>query len=533
MKKAVAYLRVSTDGQDTKSQRDKIEEYAKVNDYEVEKWFVDEALSGTLDDRPQLLALKEWVPNNEGKSILMVGLDRLARDFAIFIEMSTLFNNFNVNPVYINCPSSGDAVMDTFLQNILASFASLEKELISQRFNRGKRFKLKNGIIAAGGPPLFGYKYRVECYSNGKKDKFYEINEEEAETVRLMFRMLISEKWKVQGIGRELTRLQVKTRSGTTRWAPSSTRSLLCNTTYMGDYRYGKTKMVGVGRKRHEVPRAIDEQMVVKVPAIISREDFDRAQKILERLGQGLGGRERKKNNFLLSGLMKCGKCDYLYSGGGHQSSKHYHSYYRCNSINRYNEKGEHRSCGNATLKTSEADLAVWNALAEILINPEKIRSKEDSVKRQQEIDNMHDDLLALFNQREKIDKEREKIISNFAQDLFTEEEVREYKKKLDVREGVLTDKMIEINQQISASWDLDETAFGPKTKKELAGYNHEERLKLIKMFVGEVRVLPTEPTKLEIVFRLPIKPTKAVVTVDNSLQIQEVLSQAICHLYY
>ncbi|HSV95140.1 MAG TPA: recombinase family protein [Spirochaetia bacterium] len=518
MKQAVAYLRVSTDGQDTKSQRSKIEEYAEANGYEVEQWFVDEALSGTLDDRPQLLALKEWVPKNDGKSILMVGLDRLARDFTIYADFSSLFLSHNVHAVYLNCPTIGEPSIDTLLQNILAAFAAYEKDVIRDRMQRGKNYKLKNGIIAAGGPPLFGYKYRVEYYPNGKKDKFYEINEEEAETVRLMFRMLLSEKWKVQGIGRELTRLQVRTRSGTTRWAPSSTRSLLCNTTYMGEYRYGKTKMSGVGKNRHEIPRAYEEQLVVKVPAIISEDDFNRAQEILKRLGQGLGGRQRKKNNFLLSGLMRCGKCNFLYSGGGHKSGKNIHSYYRCNSINKYNEKGEHHSCGNATLKTGVADGAVWNALAEILIDPDKIKNGVDTAKRESEIEGMYDDLITLVNVQDRIEEEKKRLVSGFAKGILTEEEVREYRKDLSEREKVTSDKMTEINMQVnSAMWNLGDIEFGPaKTRKEVDGYSYDKKLELVKTYVSEVRVLPTEPTKLEIVFRLPIKPAKTVVTLDN-----------------
>ncbi len=519
MKKAVAYLRVSTDSQSTSSQRDKIQEYAVANGYEVEKWFEDSALSGTLDDRPQLLALKEWVPNNEGKSILMVGLDRLARDFAIFIDMSTLFNNYNVTPVYINCPSSGDAVMDTFLQNILASFASLEKELISQRFNRGKRFKLKNGIIAAGGPPLFGYKYRVDYYPSGKKDKYYEINEEEAETVRLMFRMLLSEKYKVQGIGRELTRLKIRTRSGTTRWAPSSTRSLLCNTTYMGDYRYGKTKMQGVGKNRHEVPRAIEEQMVIPVPPIITREEFARAQEILERLARGAGGRKRHNDTVLLSGLMICGNCNYRYSAGGRSTGKRLHSYYRCNSINRYNADGEHHSCGNATLKTAEADSAVWNALADILINPDKVKNTTDSKRRKEEIEGMYDDMISLVKRQEKIADEEKRIIDGYAKGLFGDSQVREYRQDLAEKNKEIGDKLHEINLQVSnALWEDGEIDFGkPKTRKQVDKYTFDKKRELIKTYITEVRVLPTEPTKLEIVFRLPIEPNKSVVTINGS----------------
>ena len=55
MKRAVAYCRVSTDGQvgDDKfgieSQREQIKEYCRKNDIEISNWFIDEAVQVTRD----------------------------------------------------------------------------------------------------------------------------------------------------------------------------------------------------------------------------------------------------------------------------------------------------------------------------------------------------------------------------------------------------------------------------------------------------------------------------------------------------
>lgn len=511
--KSCAYLRVSTDQQDISSQKFKIEEFAQSHGYDIERWFIDEALSGTLEDRPQLLALKEWVPRNEGKSVLMVGLDRLARNFAIYAEFSTLFASHEVHPVYLNCPTIGEPSVDTLLQNIMASFAAYERDVIRDRLQRGKDFKLKHGIIAAGGPPLFGYKFRTEFLPTGKKNKFYEVDEKEAEIVRMMFRMLL-DGWRTQAIARELTRMQVTNRKGNHRWAPSSVRNFLSATTYMGEFRYGKTKMSGVGRNRREVPRAVDEQLVVPVPAIISKSEFEKAQEILKRLGQGLQGRSRK-HSFLLSGRLKCGKCHYWYSGGGRKTGKINHTYYRCNSIARYGSDGKHLSCGNPSLRTQKADDAVWKALSDILVNPQKIQEADDIVNREQEVEGIYSDMIVILKERGGVEQEEKRLISAYAKGLFDEKGIEEYRKELDKKWNRLTDRLTELNLQVHTEFnEIDELRMKPRTRKELARYTTEQKIEEVKRYVSEVKVLPTQPTKLEITFNLPVKLPKKIVDV-------------------
>ncbi len=525
-KQAAAYLRVSTDGQDTRSQRSKIEEYAQANNYIVEKWFVDEALSGTLDDRPALLELKEWVPNNTGKSILMVGIDRLARDFTIYADFSKLFLDHQVDAVYLNCPKIGEPSIDTLLQNILAAFAAYEKDVIRDRLNRGKLFKIKNGIISAGGPSLFGYKFRTIIHSTGKKDKFYEINEPEAEIVRIIFNMLLSGRYKTQTIGRELTRIKTLNRSGTCRWPSTSIRSLLTNTTYMGEYRYGKTKMSGTGKNRKEIPRAIEEQIKVKVPAIINPKDFEKAQVILAKLARGDGGRTSKKHSYLLSGLIKCGKCTHCYSGYKRDSKKIKDKwfYYRCNSINKYNAEGKHVSCGNHSIGGNMAESAIWNVLVEILTDPKKIHEKPEKKKNEERRMELAGEYVAVNKQLNGFDEEENRIMKAFGKGLFTEEQVIRYKKELNDEMILLNQKRKElIDQMYIYSMEFAQLELDPvPTKEELQNYSYENKGYMIQKYISEIRVLPTNPQQLEITFNLPVKPKTVIVTSSNSPLNQE-----------
>lgn len=523
---AAAYLRVSTDGQDTRSQRSKIEEYAQANDYIVEKWFVDEALSGTLDDRPALLELKEWVPNNTGKSILMVGIDRLARDFTIYADFSKLFLDCQVDAVYLNCPKVGEPSIDTLLQNILAAFAAYEKDVIRDRLNRGKLYKIKNGIISAGGPSLFGYKFRIITHPTGKKDKYYEINEPEAEVVRRIFTMLLSGRYKTQTIGRELTRIKTLNRSGTCRWPSTSVRSLLTNTTYMGEYRYGKTKMSGMGKKRKEIPRAIEEQIMVKVPAIIDPKDFEKAQVILARLARGGGGRTSKKHYYLLSGLIKCGKCHHFYSGYKKDSKKVKDKwfYYRCNSINKYNNEGKHVSCGNHSIHGNLAESAVWDTLVEILTDPKKIHEQSDKKINSERQMALAEEFVAVNKQLNGFDEEEKRIMKAYGKGLFTEDQVIRYKKELKDEMILLTQKRNElIDQMYIFSMEFAQMELDPApTKEDLQNYSYENKCYTIQKFISEIKVLPTSPQQLEITFNLPVKPKTVIVTSSNSPQNQE-----------
>lgn len=114
------------------------------------------------------------------------------------------------------------------------------------------------------------------------EDKRYIINEQEAKCVRLIF-------------GR------------------NSLHSILTNEKYTGVYVYNKSaKKDAFGRRNNHSFKDPEEEIRIDggMQAIISKEDFQKASEIINRRKKRPGA-NKAKENYLLSGLMKCGECGY------------------------------------------------------------------------------------------------------------------------------------------------------------------------------------------------------------------------------
>ena len=96
----------------------------------VEERFDDEGYSGTTLDRPALHRLLSVVRSGGIEQLVIHRLDRLSRNLRHFI---TLFEELRDHGVSIGnmvtAPGLGEAALDKFMLNILASFAEFERDL--------------------------------------------------------------------------------------------------------------------------------------------------------------------------------------------------------------------------------------------------------------------------------------------------------------------------------------------------------------------------------------------------------------------
>lgn len=76
--KAAAYLRVSTGGQDARTQRDALERAARARGDRITRWF-SEKRSGRKLERPELAALRAAARRGELRRLYVFRLDRLTR----------------------------------------------------------------------------------------------------------------------------------------------------------------------------------------------------------------------------------------------------------------------------------------------------------------------------------------------------------------------------------------------------------------------------------------------------------------------
>jgi len=74
-KRAVGYCRISTlmqvDNTSLKDQEDKIKMYAKLHNIEIDKIFIDKAVSGKSTDRPEYDKMIDYVKENDIDMIMV------------------------------------------------------------------------------------------------------------------------------------------------------------------------------------------------------------------------------------------------------------------------------------------------------------------------------------------------------------------------------------------------------------------------------------------------------------------------------
>lgn len=237
MRRAVAYCRVSTDGQvgedkfGIASQKDMIREYAAKNDFDIVDWFIDEGISGTEAKRPALGRLLEGEATNPPvEAVIVAKADRLARDITLYYGFKAKLAELRLEIISVTEDwSAQDKLTGMILENFLAMVAQIERENIRIRMTGGRKQKAKRGGYAGGQAPM-GYKA-----VNGR----LVINEDEAPVVRFIFDRKKRGLTMLSTVS-ALNEAGLHTRNGKP-FVISTVQSIWNNErTYRGEYKYGK-----------------------------------------------------------------------------------------------------------------------------------------------------------------------------------------------------------------------------------------------------------------------------------------------------
>lgn len=133
MNKVIAYLRVSTDRQDSDNQRYEIEKFCSGKGMKVGEWVVDNAISGKIKASNRKLG--EVIDRMEkGDSLIVTEVSRIGRDW---FDILNSINNLMVKGVFVFAIKNGyelknDAMGKLFV-SIMAVFAEEERKLLSER----------------------------------------------------------------------------------------------------------------------------------------------------------------------------------------------------------------------------------------------------------------------------------------------------------------------------------------------------------------------------------------------------------------
>lgn len=460
MKKRVcAYCRVSTDKKDQENsfenQRNYFErEVGKNPEYEYIGTYADKGITGTSltkrKDFNRMLTDAGLDINNGYKIIAKPKFDLIfvknTSRFARNVSVDVILKALALNKVYVyfldlnKTTENSDDI--TYIQ-IFMSFDERFSREYSTKVRFGMREGAKKGNIFVG-YSMYGYKYIPH------PENRLEIVEEEAKVVRKIFELYI-DGYGSERICRELAETyHMFTRQGK-RFCSTTILGMLKNEKYAGlnyGMKFSTGDLFGDKRKKN-VP--IEEQVrfeTDKIPAIISKEMFEKAQEIREsNISHKINkGRYLGKTDY--AGILVCGKCGTTYQACG---VKHLKTrtirYYACRCRYRYDTDNGIEECKNPTVTQDELDnllnstgysLRRWNRVKSGLKELKHIRSVLES-----RIDKDNDTVIMQLQERiADINKEQDRLILLYTKGKYSEE-------KLDKINEPLEKELIELTEEV------------------------------------------------------------------------------------
>ncbi len=304
-KRVAAYCRVSTDKEDQEnsfdSQQRYFRQYIERNpDWELYEIFADEGITGTnTRKRKEFNRMVACAANGDFDLIITKEISRFARNTLDSIYYTRELKKHGVGVIFLNDNINtldGDAELRLA---IMSSIAQEESRRTSERVKWGQKRRMEQGVVF--GRSMLGY--------DVKDGKMY-INEEGAEIVRLIFHKFVDEGKGTHVIARELREEGVRPMRAK-EWQNTVILRILRNEKYCGDLVQKKTYTPDFLSHQKKYNRGQEEFVIIKDhhEPIISRELFDKANRILDLKSGSQNGKSKYSNRYPFSGKIKCGRC--------------------------------------------------------------------------------------------------------------------------------------------------------------------------------------------------------------------------------
>src|SRR5712692_1067119 len=131
------YLRVSTEHQKPDLQVDGMRRYTAHADLAIVSQYLDVALSGRKEGRPQLQALMRAARNHEFDCVLVWKFDRFARSVTHLLNALEEFDHLGIRFISVQDQIDTHSPMGRAMFTIIGAMAELESSLISERVKAG------------------------------------------------------------------------------------------------------------------------------------------------------------------------------------------------------------------------------------------------------------------------------------------------------------------------------------------------------------------------------------------------------------
>ena len=403
------------------------------------KQYVDDGYSGAYLERPALDNLRDAVAQKLHDCVVIYDIDRLSRDTMHLLLLTDELEK-NARLIYVNSEYNKTPEGQLFFE-IRGSFAKYERIKIQDRFQRGKRGKLRKGLPISD-HHILGYNWQGDNYV---------VNPAQADIVRSIFDRYINHLGGIQSVADWLNDQGIPSPQGKT-WSSIAVNRIIHRKMYTGEYyAYTQYHKKVSAKKFTKLKRDETEWIPMQCPAIISRELFDKAQNKLHR------NKTQKIHETdhiaLFAGVLYCASCGRKMMPTW--NSKRTHRFYQCFS------RIKKTPCNNHVVGVDVLDTLVWQELVRVCRN-ETLLKKYIAQNQPAERDNTE----AIKKQLDAIETKRQAIMSWFSANLITADESTIKLQALKKQEQSLQEKLT-IKKQDIPTTDIVKDARHQITQEE------------------------------------------------------------------
>lgn len=304
-RKVVAYYRYSSNNQDENSieyQRLAAQEYCKRNNYDLVKEYIDEAKTGTNDNRAGFLQMKKDASKSPTwDAVIFYDFSRFSRDVSLAIQDTAYFHDLDIDLISITQPldNSNEGYL---MRHFIYSLNDYYSKNNAKHTHEGMKLKALQGLHCGGTPPL-GY--------DVDENKKLVINPEEAIVVKLIFDCFDAN-FSLNQTAELLNSRGYLTKAGKP-FTKNSFDNILNQEKYVGIFSWNTTQKRKTNYTRNShAKKSLEEQVRIEnaVPAIIDAEQFYRVQE-KRKNHSSYCSPSKSRYHYMLSGLqiLKCAEC--------------------------------------------------------------------------------------------------------------------------------------------------------------------------------------------------------------------------------
>ncbi len=349
MKTAVIYARYSSDSQTEQSIEGQLrvcQEYARTHDIIILNTYIDRAMTGTNDNRPDFQRMIKESSRREWNYVLVYKFDRFSRNkYETAMHKKTLKDNGT------KVISATEFVPDTpegiIFESMLEGYAEYYSAELSQKIRRGNNESRHKGNLTGGRVP-YGYK---------NENKKAVIVPEQAEVVRYIYTQYAQGVY-VKDIIAELTAKGILYYGK--RFVTNTVYKILKNERYSGIYRYNNEVFDNI------------------YPQIVETETFEKVRK---KINANKYGKKSEEITYLLKDKIKCGYCGQSIVGdNGTARNGERRYYYKCRG-----RKANITDCHKEAIRKEVLENIVLDCIMQELNSPQRITEIVNALMYEQE----------------------------------------------------------------------------------------------------------------------------------------------------